>query len=58
MSLVDTDNNDWVMKDEVGMMHIMRGLSDSLLRIQNLAVYRAGAVMERRWWLLFELMEN
>ena len=47
LSLVDTDNDAWVMKDEVERMHIMRGWSDSLLRVQNLAVYRAGVLMER-----------
>ena len=40
------------------MVQIIRGLSDSLRRGQDLAVYLAGVGMERRWWLLFELMEN
>ena len=40
------------------MVQMMNGLSDSLHRVQDLAVYLAGVGMERRWWLLFELMEN
>ena len=58
LSLVEIDNDAWVMKDKFGMMHIMRGWGDSLLRVQNLVVYRAGVVMERGWWLFFGLMEN
>ena len=49
LSLVDTDNDAWAIKDEVGMMHIIRGWSDSLLRVQNLADYCARIVMERGW---------
>ena len=58
LCLIDTDTDAWVMEDEVGMMHMMRGLSDSLHRVENLAVYRAGVGIGRRLWLLFELIEN
>ena len=55
---VDTDTDAWVIEDEVGMMHMMRGLSESLFRVQNIVVYRAGVGMGRKLWLLFELMKN